>query len=294
MTSSGIVAVDVGGTTLKAALLGSNGTVSARWIEPTPTGDLTGERMVEAVGRVVAKAQELARVVAVGVVVPGIVDEASGICIRSINLGWDWLPVRYLLTRSLQLPVAFGHDVRAAAMAEARLGGSARNPGISAFVAIGTGLAAAFTRETAVLEHEPSSGEIGQLRINSGAHAGLRIEEIASAGAIARRMHAPDALAVAELVRAGDPEAVRVWTEAVAALAEAICWIAEKVGPSTVVLGGGLSAASDIILPGLRKALETQLGFDTLPALTIAELGADAGMRGAGLYASDLIEAQSA
>jgi len=59
-----------------------------------------------------------ARVEAVGVSVPGLVDRAAGALIVSPNLGWRDVPVRALLEEELELPVYVENDANAAAFAE--------------------------------------------------------------------------------------------------------------------------------------------------------------------------------
>ncbi|MFB9568188.1 ROK family protein, partial [Saccharopolyspora hordei] len=127
MTANAI-AVDVGGTETKAALVavGERGAEPQRRLRrPTPRGAdgaETAELVVTAVAELVAELRADAAADAVGVVVPGAVDEVRGVGVWSANLGWRDAPLRDLRAERVDLPVTLGHDVRAGGLAEARLG----------------------------------------------------------------------------------------------------------------------------------------------------------------------------
>jgi glucokinase len=121
-----VAALDVGGTAMKGALVGPDGATRCPLRRPTPSPQ-GPDAVVDAVGGALGELLEGARrqrleVAAAGVVVPGIVDEARGVAVFSANLGWRDLPLRALLEARTGLAVAFGHDVRAGALAEATLG----------------------------------------------------------------------------------------------------------------------------------------------------------------------------
>ncbi|MER7080465.1 ROK family protein, partial [Saccharopolyspora kobensis] len=126
MTANAI-AVDVGGTEMKAALVAvdRHRAEPLRWLRrPTPRGAdgaETAELVVAAVAELVAELRVGASADAVGVVVPGAVDEDRGIGVYSANLGWSDVPLRDMLAERIDLPVSLGHDVRAGGLAEARL-----------------------------------------------------------------------------------------------------------------------------------------------------------------------------
>jgi glucokinase len=257
------------------------------------------------------------RPVAAGVVVPGIVDEPAGLAQWSANLGFRAVPLRDLVAAELGLPTALGHDVRAGAVAEARLG-TGRAYRRMLFVAIGTGIAGGFVVDGRV---DPgahgASGEIGHVVVRTGPDAptcgcGARgcLEAVASAAAIARAhaaraaraahaapagaapgaaLDAPRGAALVSAgVAAGEPAAVAVWNEAVAALADGLLTAIALHDPELIVLGGGLAQAGALLLDPLRAALQERRTFHQLPILAQAELGEQAGCLGAALLALDL------
>ncbi|MFJ3384854.1 MULTISPECIES: ROK family protein [unclassified Curtobacterium] len=301
MPGSGVVlGVDVGGTGIKARLTDAAGTVLAEQRVPTPQGDPTAEQLATTVARLVVSAVRTVQgdgaagttLDAVGVVVPGVVDEAAGRSVLAVNLGWQDVPVREhvrtaLAAHGVDVPVAFGHDVRAGALAETR--SPALDVGSVAFVPVGTGLASALVVDGTVVSGGGWAGEVGQVRITHGPHAGLRVEEIASASAVARRTGTASAHAAMLRVRAGDPAAEAVWTDCVDVLADTLAWISAVAGCHTVVVGGGLAESGPLLFDPLRVAVAERLVGLRVPAVVPARHGDAAGAIGAGLLARDLL-----
>lgn len=299
------IAVDVGGTEIKAALV-AVGPDDAQLLRQTrrrtPRGDdgpSTARAVVDAVSDVVAELRAGSTAEAVGVVVPGTVDEDNGVGVFSSNLGWRDEPLRARLAERVDLPLAFGHDVRAGGLAEARLG-AARGLSDVVVLPIGTGVAAAL-----ILGGRPHTGggyagEIGHVDVGHGqpCHCGATgcVEAVASSAAVARRYTArtgrpvDGAAEVAAAVREGDAAASAVWDEAVDALARGILVIAAMVAPEAVVLGGGLARAGTLLTEPLRSKLRDMTSFHRCPAIELAELGDTAGCLGAALLATNGLE----
>ncbi|WP_139416476.1 ROK family protein [Agromyces laixinhei] len=302
-----VLAFDVGGTDTKSALVDASGRVLGLRRTPTPLD------AADPAGTIVTSLAVLAREhleaspgvtpVAAGISVPGLVDEVDGVGMFASNLGWRDAPIRSLAEAALGLPVAFGHDVRAAGDAEHRLG-AARGFGDVVVLAIGTGIASALVLNGHPYAGGGFAGEVGHSladplgdRCPCGAIGCL--ETIASAGAIARRYAAATgtpvggARQVLEAAASGDAIARRLWDDAVEALAEAIARLVATLAPEAVVIGGGLSQAGPALFEPLGARLDTLLSFHRRPALIHAELGDDAGLLGTALSARDLAAART-
>jgi glucokinase len=306
-----VVALDVGGTTMKGAVVGPDGATRCPLRRPTPH-DQGPDAVVAAIGAALGELQEDARqsgleVAAAGVVVPGIVDEARGLAVFSANLGWRDLPLRALLEARTGLPVGFGHDARAGALAEATLG-AARGERDVLFVPVGAGIAGAAIVDGRPLVAGGYAGELGHLQVDpAGEPCGCGgrgcVETVASGPALARRYAARSgrpvagaAAAVAAAVRAGDPDAVAVWADAVAALAQALAAAVGVLASRVVVVGGGLAGAGDLLLRPLAEALPARLspGAMPVPRLVLTALGDQAGCLGAALLARRALDAAAA
>ncbi|MFC1415219.1 ROK family protein [Streptacidiphilus cavernicola] len=294
-----VIALDVGGTGMKGALLDRELCLRATLRRATPRA--SGPDAV--VGAIASALRELAAqahadgltVRQVGVVVPGIVREDDGIAVYSANLGWRDLALTELLAARTGLPVVLGHDVRAGAVAECMLG-AARGAGDALFLAIGTGVAGALVSDGRLVHGGGYAGEIGHVRVEpDGARCGCGgrgcLESLASATAVAAAYAArtgravEGAAQVAARVAAGDPDAVAVWDRAARGLATALATAVTLLAPEVIVLGGGLAEAGDLLLDPVRAYLAEQLTFQRAPLLVRADLGDEAGCMGAGLYA---------
>ncbi|MFC7404801.1 ROK family protein [Georgenia alba] len=284
-----VVAVDVGGTTIKAGRVARDGTLTSSRTIPTPP-DVAD--LLTAVRRTVA---ECGPTDPVGVVTAGLTDERSGTVLQAANLGWRDLPLRDRLTEALGRPVAFGHDVRGAALAELRWG--AGEPDML-FVPIGTGLAVAVVVDGEV-RGTGWSGEIGQVLVPDPDGPGrVRLEEIASARGIARRYAARAGCPVdgsREVLRKledCDTDALDAVTTAVALLADTLAAASAVLGPVPVVLGGGLAEGGEAVLAPLRAALGERLPAEAVPPVRTARLGRWAGCLGAAAIAFATAEAR--
>ncbi|SCG77422.1 glucokinase [Micromonospora echinaurantiaca] len=305
MTSAdAVVALDVGGTGMKCALVDPDGTVLHT--ERHPTGAERGpaavvDTVLEVAEGLAGKARADGRTpVAVGIAVPGVVDEARGVAVWSANVGFRDVPLRELAQARLGLPAALGHDVRAGGLAEARIG-AGRGAGHVLFVAIGTGIAAAHVVDgAAAVGAHGAAGEIGHILVRPGGpRCGCGrpgcLEAVASASAVGRRYaelagEPATAAEVAARAAAGEALAGQVWRETVEALADGLASGQALFDVATIVLGGGLAQAGAQLLDPLRAALHERMTFHREPRLVAAALGDEAGCLGAALLALDDLE----
>jgi glucokinase len=299
-----VIAIDVGGTGIKAALVDAS-SFQVRHTERHPTRAERGPQAVlDNLLRVAAGLAAHARAdgltaQAVGVVVPGIVDEARGVAVCSTNLGWRDVPLAEAVTRHLALPARVGHDVRAGGLAEARLG-AGRDVGELLFVPIGTGIAAAHVvAGQALAGAHRAACELGHVVVRPAGRrcrCGRRgcLEAEASARAVAERYaeatgRTATAADVADRAQAGEAAAVAVWRHTVDALADGLVTAITLFDPERIVVGGGLAQAGDQLLDPLRRAIDTRRTFEAAATLVPAVLGDQAGCLGAALLAATQI-----
>ncbi|MCC3276653.1 ROK family protein [Arthrobacter sp. zg-Y20] len=298
-----VLAFDVGGTDIKAALQDNDGVFHSLQRVPTPRDAASpGEaiiREVSGLARRYVREFPQASVRALGFVVPGLVDEQAGIGIVAANLGWRNFPfARRLREENGMLPVAFGHDVGLAGEAEMHLG-AGRGLRDAVVLIIGTGIAGAVFCDGRRVRAGGFAGEIGHSPVPSGTQCACGaygcLETVGSAGAIVRRYNertgnrTTGAEAVLRAARAGEPAAREVWDQAVAALAEGICQLAAVLGTEAVILGGGLSQAGDELTGPLVRAVDSRLSFHRRPDIRVSTLGQDAGLMGAALHARGML-----
>ncbi|WP_371784174.1 ROK family protein [Streptosporangium subroseum] len=319
--SSFVVALDVGGTSMKGGLVGRSGEIilTDHCVTPRDKGPAV------VVGAIRSFIDELAVAgggtpAGVGLAVPGLV--TADAALYSANIGWRDVPAADFVP--LDVPVMLGHDVRTGGLAESVLG-AGRELSDFLFLPIGTGIAGAV-----ILKGEPYGGtagwggEIGHIPVfpNGETCACGQIgclETYASASAVGRRYSArvaatpttsgtpassapfvfpatpasaasPVPLAVpvtaeqvAALTASGDPVAGEVWDDAVEALSLALATYTLLLDPSAIVLGGGLAEAGRLLSDPLAERLQSRLTFREAPPLRPAVLGVRAGMLGAAL-----------
>ncbi|WP_306203925.1 ROK family protein [Actinoplanes sp. RD1] len=305
MSNDVVVALDVGGTGMKCGLVSTDGTV--RHAERHPTLAQRGpaavtENILEIAASLAARARaEGLTPVAVGMAVPGVIDEDNGVAVWSSNVGFRDVPMRQLAEERVQLPTALGHDVRAGGVAEARLG-AGRGEGHVLFVAVGTGIAAAHVIDgKAFAGAHGAAGELGHIVVRPGGPAcgcGSNgcLESICSASAIGRRYVALSGEAgvtaqdVATRAAAGEQLANQVWDEAVEAFADGLLTAQALYDAGAIVIGGGLAEAGEALLGPLRTALDARVTFHRMPQLVRAALGDNAGCIGAAQLALDHLE----
>jgi glucokinase len=303
-----VLAVDVGGTWIKGAIVGSDGDVFESLTIPTATAPDAVEAQVGHVATVLARAAERRTgrpALAAGVAVPGHIDSEAGIVLSSANIGWAGVDVKALLARIIDVPFALGHDARAAALAEWKLGAGCDVDDFL-FVGIGTGMGAAVVADGVLRGGRHGlAGEIGHIRAASngrrcGCGAVGCLETIASASAIQRRyrernahsplpgtLSAPDILRRAD--EGGDYVAALVRDEAIMALASVLMTVQGVIDIGVIILGGGLSLAGDSLLVPLAKEMERRSIYLVPPELRVATFGSESGFRGAAIMAWQLL-----
>ena len=295
-----VLAFDVGGTDIKAALVDATGAVHEfERVATPPLGPDIADGIIASISQI-AKGL-IARYpgavpLAAGVIVPGQVDTVKGIAVQAENIGWKNVPIRDRVAMELSLPVAFGHDVMGAGEAEKRLGaGSAFDNMV--FVSIGTGLSCAIFIKGEPYVGTGMAGELGNVRVASEPLCSCGgygcIEAISSAAAIVRRYnelsgaHVRGAKEVLELVEQGDVHAKSVWDSALDALASGLSTVESLFAPEAIILGGGLSSAGDTLVRPLSERLDSLRTFQARPQLMCATLGQSAGIVGAALLARE-------
>jgi len=298
-TPGAVAGVDIGGTLIKAVLLGPDDQVCGQSQMPTPAAgraDLVMDAVVAMVGELAAALPPGVQVAALGVAVPGAVDAQRGVVVEATNLAWRNVDLAASLASRVGLPVFIEHDVRSAALAELVFGqgGDLRD---FLFVTIGTGIGAAVVVEGRIYAGANRlAGEIGHVVVAPDGPfcaCGKQgcLEAIASASALVRRGRAaglPEELTgeqLAALVAAGDPPAVRVWREATDAVGLALANYAMVMDPLRIILGGGLAEAGELLLGPVRTAMARHLNAAYSVTVTASALGAAAGRLGAAALA---------
>lgn len=177
-SNSCYVGVDLGGTTIKFALIDNDGAVlySDRCQTEAEEGpDRVLQRMVDGARAVIGQATPDQIIRAVGVAVPGVLDMERGHTVFLPNLPGDWpdVPVGPTISEALDLPVFLINDVRAFTVAELEIG-AARGVTTAICYAVGTGIGGGIVAHGRVnMGVGGAGGELGHMVVNpDGPHCG--------------------------------------------------------------------------------------------------------------------------
>jgi glucokinase len=170
----------------------------------------------------------------------------------------------------------------------------------SIFIAIGTGIAASLVIDGSIRSAGGFAGEIGHLDVSGAAPCVCGqigcLEAQASALAISTAYEKATGSSgvsteeIAQLVRAGDVVATKVWNAAMLALARACESLITTLSPEAIIFGGGLAKSKDLLIDPISKALDQRLTFQRKPELKIAFYESQAGTIGSAMAAFDLIK----
>ncbi|MCL6637184.1 MAG: ROK family protein [Alicyclobacillus sp.] len=300
---------DIGGTSVKAALLDDAGTLlaSTRFAtEPARGPEDLCKRLVQAMEACATQAGTSPSAVrGAGFGVPAFLDMASGTVAEAINLGWRNVPMYRLLAQAFPCPVALDNDANLAALGEAWVG-AGRGAQSLLGVTLGTGVGGGIVLDGRVYHGANGmAGEIGHFTVQADGwpcQCGRRgcLETVASATGLLRAGQAAwqagqvaggpvqSAEDLCQRAAAGDAGALAVVRTAASALGYVLAQAAALLNPEVIVLGGGVAAAGEVLL----APVQTAFAAAALPRVRAAtsirfmQLGTDAGVIGASRLAA--------
>jgi len=285
-----VVAVDLGGTKLSAALVDATGAVSCRTKIPAVTGEVRASvaQIAQVVDEVLTSSRMSRNEIrAIGIIVPGIYFAAAGEAWAPNLWGHANVPLRAELERMLHLPIQIESD-RAGYVTGERWLGAARGLNDIVFLAVGTGIGAGIIAGgNLVRGAHDISGAVGWFALNPDHRAIYRdvgCWEAETAGpALARRIGARSAEDVVERARHGDAVALKAVEESALYLGMGVANIVSILNPEMVVLGGGLMQAADLFLDPICHTVAewAQPVAAKQVQITVTQLGEDAGLLGA-------------
>lgn len=301
-----VFGVDVGGTTVKLGLFSTEGELFEKWEIPTRTQEGgshilpdVAESIREKIKEKQIKQEEIA---GVGVGAPGPIDD-EGVVHKAVNLGWETFSIKKTLEDELHVPVRAGNDANVAALGEMWKGGGQGSSDMI-MVTLGTGVGGGIiTGGRALTGTAGAGGEIGHIHVDDneteccGCGNKGCLEQYASATGIARlarrkleesskdsmlRGEKVTAKTVFDAVKQKDALAMEVAEEFGKYLGDGLSVIASVVNPETIVIGGGVSKAGEILMDYIRPSfMKNVFHANREVKFVLATLGNDAGIYGA-------------
>jgi glucokinase len=319
MTISGrraVLAIDLGGTKLIAAVVLPDGKIMARnyCLTMADKGPKTViDRILFAVQGAMSQAElRASELIGIGIAAAGIIDTKRGIVATSPNLPhWRNVPLRDIVADKLGVATCVINDASAAALGEHRFG-AGRGFENLIYLTVSTGIGGGIIiHDKLYLGADGCAGEPGHMTIEANGpkcHCGNFgcLEALASGWAVAeeatRRINKGERSSIGEFVdggvdnitaemvamaaRRGDRLACDIVAKAANYLGIGLANLVNIFNPELIVIGGGLSKMGDMLLKPARKVMKER-AF-RLPAQTVrivrARLGSNVGIIGAAAY----------
>jgi len=295
------VGLDLGGTNVKWSVVVREGAawrVVDRGHRATPADEGVAA-VVAALATVgTTAAQRFADISSVGIGVPGSYDPTAGTTrfLTNIPGDWDGKPVATLVGQALGVPAFLINDARAFGLAELRLG-AGRGAASMVGVTLGTGVGGVIALDGRVYQgHDGTAGELGHQTIEPDGPdctCGGKgcLEVFVRADAIEAASGAASVEQAVERARAGDGRAAAAISDAARYLGIGIANMVSVFTPDRVVIGGGVSAAFDLLVGPIRAELKHRVHLTSLDMVEIvpAELGVWAGATGAAIHGAESV-----
>ncbi|MEV4292075.1 ROK family protein [Nonomuraea bangladeshensis] len=290
-----VLAIDIGGTKLAAALVDEEGSALRSGTRPTPRTDV----MTALTALIEEVTGDGPPAVAVGIGCAGPLDLATG-AVSPVNMpSWRGFPLRDEVRKVTGLPTVLAGDAQCFALGEHWLG-AGRGSGSLLGIVVSTGIGGGLVIDGApLLGPTGNAGHVGHMSIDPWGErctCGGRgcVEHYASGPNLVRWALAngwtpeddpakADGRLLAEAAVAGEPVAVAAFERGARALAGMIASTAAAVEVSTVVVGGGVSAAGKVLFEPLERALDDVAGLAFVRAVQVRQstLGVRASLAGA-------------
>ncbi|MGH2447141.1 MAG: ROK family protein, partial [Chloroflexota bacterium] len=291
--------VDLGGTWVRAALVGEDGKLLGRVAERTdhskgPAGVI--DQIVGCVRLAVGKAELPVQYLSQAVVsAPGPINSRTGIAYGPPNmLGWTTVPVKEMVEARLAVPVQVINDANVAALGELRFG-AGKGARDLVYITISTGIGAGVVIGGKILEGVTGmAGELGHATIDRGGpvckcgNVGC-LETIASGTSIVRRYleAVPSSTVssvpgVVEAATGGDEIAESIMDDAMEAIGVGVVNAIQIFNPEAVILGGGVTKLGERLFGTVQRVVAERAFPVSRSAVRIlpAALGDDVGLMG--------------
>jgi len=316
-----VIALDLGGTNMRWALVSDTGRILKRWERATATMPEQEVLLSTLVAEFLATAREAEKmgvdILAAGLGVPGRVLPEEGMVAFSPNVpALNACPVIPSLSPLLPWPLRLENDANLFALGEYWVGAGQGHPQMLG-ITLGTGVGGGLILNGRLWSGTAgTAGEIGHMTIDPDGkkcHCGNRgcLETLASASWTVQFVKdqlaegtaswlsdlyetdpsAIDGETLVVAARMSDPLALRAFERVGKALGVAIANVIHLLGLSRVVLGGRFSRAWDFFHLSLREELYKRLTMFPPAAVSIvpAKLGDDAGLLGAAKLAWEAV-----
>lgn len=285
-----ILSVDLGGTNMRAAVVGPDGEIELRATESTPRNAQCPDALEQLMEKVRDQGGGRGSFDAIVIGVPGRVDYRSGQLEYAPNLPPAWAAelTESKLAKFFDAHVFLANDADLAAVGEARFGAGQPYTDV-VYVTISTGIGAGVVLDGRLLRGTRSLAEIGHTIVAVGHLDGeepATAERLGAGPALERRACAVGIDArgaeLVSMVCSGDTRAREAWDETMQTAGAVVVNLAHMFSPDAIVVGGGLGRNGELVHDPLVAMLERYgpADLDVPIAVVEASLGDDPGLVG--------------
>jgi glucokinase len=304
MVKKFIIAIDLGGTNLKCALLDSQLKIKAKNSFTTKSFD-NKTKLINGISNSVSDfmlSQGLTKntIFGVGIGLPGPVDSKKGIVHFLPNIpGWKEVPLKKILEKKIKLPIFVDNDAKLMTIAEHRVG-AAKKFQNALCLTLGTGVGGGLIINGSLYRgNDNAAGELGHIPLNEegplcGCGGKACLERYVGNAVILKKAYKLfkkniTLEEISQMAKHNNIKAIKFWKSVGEKLGLGLSGIVNLLNLDVIVIGGGVSDAGKILFDSIKQAI-------TLRAMSVqskrvkifkAKLGNEAGVIGAGLLVKE-------
>lgn len=304
MVKKFIIAIDLGGTNLKYALLDSQLKIKAKNSFSTKSFD-NKTKLINGISNSVSDfilSQGLTKntIFGVGIGLPGPVDSKKGIVHFLPNIpGWKEVPLKKILEKKIKLPIFVDNDAKLMTIAEHRVG-AAKKFQNALCLTLGTGVGGGLIINGSLYRgNDNAAGELGHIPLNEvgplcGCGGKACLEGYVGNAVILKKAYKLfkkniTLEEISQMAKYNNIKAIKFWKSVGEKLGLGLSGIVNLLNLDVIVIGGGVSDAGKILFDSIKQTI-------TLRAMSVqskrvkifkAKLGNEAGVIGAGLLVKE-------
>lgn len=281
-----VIAVDMGGTNLKCAVVDKDCRIVKSLTRPSKAhlkSDKVIKNIVKSINEITRNfGQGTGGIVGMGIGLPGYVNAEAGVLHKAANLpNMKDVPLAGILKKKFNVPVFIGHDIDMATLAEAHFGaGQGKKHVVCITIGTGIGMGMIFNGRLYRGSND-GAGNLGHMVVEKDVHASqiqnkAILEKIAAGPAIREKaveyinkgnesvlkemcggdLEKIDARMVFQAAGDGDELCKRIVNETTQVLGIGIANVINMLSPEIIIIGGGVALAGDLLFRAVINSVK--------------------------------------
>lgn len=288
-----VIALDIGATSIKAAVVDKDGRILARAAAPTEGAKGPDTVLANAAALAGKLQKEYPDVVSLGISSCGSIDPSTGIVVEAtiVMPNWPGTDIKSYMEKHTGLKTAVRNDGEAAALGEA-VYGAGKDVKVFVMLTLGTGVGGGLVFNGEIFGGETNlAGKIGHMKVvteGNECSCGAKgcLEAYASAYAC-RQAFGREPEEIFALAARDDAKAASFVCSAGSALGRVCADLCNCLNPGMIAIGGGMAEGWEQLRPHIMREFENCAMQETAKAVRIekAVCKNDAGVLGSAVLA---------